>query len=37
MPIRPKVAYRFYEPLVLLKALNLEMKDTATYINLGES
>lgn len=35
--MRPKVVHRFYEPLVLLKALNLEMKDTATYINPGES
>lgn len=35
--MRPKVVHRFYEPLVLLKALNLEMMDTATYINPGES
>ncbi|KAI9154870.1 GMC oxidoreductase family protein [Paramyrothecium foliicola] len=31
IPLRPKPLHRFYEPLVLLKALNYEMRATSEY------
>ncbi|KAK2036532.1 hypothetical protein LZ31DRAFT_636528 [Colletotrichum somersetense] len=33
VPIRPKVLHRFYEPLILLKALNVEMKDSVEFVD----
>lgn len=33
--MKSRAIYKFYEPLVLLKALNLEMLDTAAYVNPG--
>ncbi|KAK2007307.1 hypothetical protein LZ32DRAFT_667427 [Colletotrichum eremochloae] len=33
IPIKPKILHRFYEPLILLKALNVEMKDSADFVD----
>ncbi|KAK2053950.1 hypothetical protein LY76DRAFT_523542 [Colletotrichum caudatum] len=33
VPIRPKALHRFYEPLILLKALNVEMKDPVEFVD----
>ncbi|KAK1579309.1 uncharacterized protein LY79DRAFT_652194 [Colletotrichum navitas] len=37
VPISSKSLHRFYEPIVLLKALNVEMKDAAEFVDSDEA
>ncbi|TQN68329.1 hypothetical protein CSHISOI_07123 [Colletotrichum shisoi] len=36
IPMKSRIVQKFYEPLVLLKALNLEMQDKANYVDPDE-